>query len=81
MKTPNKTFSMTVELEIAKQIVGTSIRLWQMSVRTLWKEWPPSELKEETVHEVRARDVRALATLGSPAPTNQKSRMMVIKMD
>jgi hypothetical protein len=33
-------FRKTVELEIAKQIVGTSIRLWKMSIRTLWRGQP-----------------------------------------
>jgi hypothetical protein len=39
--TLNKTFWQTVELEVAKQIVGTSIRLRKMSVTTLWRGRPP----------------------------------------
>jgi hypothetical protein len=54
-KTLNKTFRKTTELEIAKQTVGTSVRLWKMSITTLW---PPP--KRETVHRVRAGDVGEL---------------------
>jgi hypothetical protein len=37
----NKTCRQTVELEITKQIVETSIRLWKMNVRILWRSQPP----------------------------------------
>jgi hypothetical protein len=37
----SKIFRHTVELEVAKQIVTTSIRLQKMSVRTLFRGWPP----------------------------------------
>jgi hypothetical protein len=30
----------TIELEVTKQIIGTSIRLLKMSVRRLWRSWP-----------------------------------------
>jgi uncharacterized cupin superfamily protein len=39
------------------------------------------EAKEEAAHRVRAGDVGAQATLGSLAPTDRKSRMMVIHLD
>jgi hypothetical protein len=58
-----------VEPEIAKQAVGTSIRLWKINVWTLWKGRPLSKMKEETVHRVGARDVGALTTLGTFALT------------
>jgi hypothetical protein len=38
-------------------------------------------MKEETAHRVRAGDVGTVATLGSFAATDQKSRMMVINLD
>jgi hypothetical protein len=38
-------------------------------------------MREETAHRVRAGDAGALATLGSFAPTAQKSMMVVIKLD
>jgi hypothetical protein len=41
-------FRNTIELEIAKQIVGTSIRLRKMSVATLWKGHPPPKRKKRT---------------------------------
>jgi hypothetical protein len=40
-RTSGKTVSKTTELEIAKQIVGTYIRLRKMSIRTLWSGQPP----------------------------------------
>jgi hypothetical protein len=39
-RTLSKTFRQSVELEFAKQTVGTSIRLQKMSVRTLWRGQP-----------------------------------------
>jgi hypothetical protein len=38
----------THELGVTKHIVCTSIILWKMSVRTLWKGWPL--LKQERLH-------------------------------
>jgi hypothetical protein len=40
-RTSGRIFMKTVELEVAKQIVGTSIRLWKMSDLTLWRGRPP----------------------------------------
>jgi hypothetical protein len=40
-RTSNKTFRHTVELKVAKKIVGTSIKLRKMSVRTLLRSRPP----------------------------------------
>jgi hypothetical protein len=64
----------TLELEITKQIVGTSIRLRKMNVRTLWRGQPPPK------EEVGAINVGALTSLGTFAPTDRKSRMMVINL-
>jgi hypothetical protein len=36
----------TIELEIAKQTVKTSIRLWKMSDWTLWRSRPPPKQKK-----------------------------------
>jgi hypothetical protein len=61
-----------VETLVTKQIVGTSIRLWKMNVRTLWTNRPPSKTKEETTNNgIRDRDVGALSTLGIFALTNR----------
>jgi hypothetical protein len=46
MRALNKKFRQTVELEIAKQTVGTSIRLRKMSVRTLWRGRTPPKRKK-----------------------------------
>ena len=48
----------------------------KMSIRTLWKE-----LKEKTAHRVRAGDVGALTTHGTFAHTDQKRKMIVIRLD
>jgi hypothetical protein len=45
-RTLNKTFTQTIELEIAKQTVRTSIRLQKMNVRTLWRAQPPLKQKK-----------------------------------
>jgi hypothetical protein len=44
-RTSSRIFKKTVELEVTKQIVGTSIRLQNMSVRTLWRGRPPLKQK------------------------------------
>jgi hypothetical protein len=36
-RTLNKTLKQTLELEITKQIVRSSVRLWKTSNRTLWR--------------------------------------------
>jgi hypothetical protein len=41
-----KTFRKTIELEIAKQIAETSIRLLKMSVTTLWRGQPSPKRKK-----------------------------------
>jgi hypothetical protein len=42
---------------------------------------PPSEMKEEPAHRVRAVDVGTLNTLWSFACTDCKQRMMVIQLN
>jgi hypothetical protein len=37
----NETFKETLGLEIAKRIARTSIGLWKMNIRTLWRGHPP----------------------------------------
>jgi hypothetical protein len=44
------------------------------------EELASSKMKEEMAHR-GAMNVGALTTLGTFAPTDQKSRMMVIKLD
>jgi hypothetical protein len=41
----------------------------------------PFETKEKTAHRVRAGDVGALTTLGTFARTDQKRKMIVIRLD
>jgi hypothetical protein len=43
--TQQETFRQTVELEVAKQIVGTCITPRKMSVRTLWRDQQPLKQK------------------------------------
>jgi hypothetical protein len=45
-RTSNKTFRQAAELDAVKQIVGTSIRLRKMSIRTLWGSRPPPTRKK-----------------------------------
>jgi hypothetical protein len=45
-RTSGRIFRKTAELEIAKQLVGTSTRLWKMSVRALWRGQPPPKRKK-----------------------------------
>jgi hypothetical protein len=71
-------FKETLELEIAKRIARSSVRIRKMSVRTLWRGRPPLKQKEAT-SGLRARDVGALTTLGTFACTDQ--RKMVINLD
>jgi hypothetical protein len=40
-----KTIGQTRELEVAKQAVESSVRLRKMSVKTLWRSWPPPKRK------------------------------------
>jgi hypothetical protein len=47
----NKTFRKTVELEVAKQTVGTSTRLRKMSARTLWRGRPHPKRKKSLFTE------------------------------
>jgi hypothetical protein len=54
----------TLELEIAKRIAGTSIKLQKMNVRTLWRGSASSEVKEESANRVRAGNVGTPGTLG-----------------
>jgi hypothetical protein len=63
-RTSGRIFRKTTELEIAKQTVGTSTRLWKMSVRTLWRG-QPLQNKRRGAHRVKARDDETPATLGS----------------
>jgi hypothetical protein len=62
-----------------KQAVRISSRLRRVSDNV--KGFTPSKMKEEAAHRVRARDVGALTTLGTFAPIDHKSRMMVIHLD
>jgi hypothetical protein len=59
-------------MEVAKKIVGTSIRLLKMSVRTLWRVGPFRKEKEIANNSVRAIEVGELTTLGSFACTGRK---------
>jgi hypothetical protein len=46
----DETFRETLQLEIAKRIAGTSIRLRKMSVRTLWRgRLPPKQKKSPLI--------------------------------
>lgn len=45
-RTLNKTFRQTIELEIAKRIVGSSSRMWRQSVGALWSGRPPPKQKK-----------------------------------
>jgi hypothetical protein len=45
-RTLNKIFRRTVELEIRKWTVGSSIRPWKASDRILWRGWPPPKWKK-----------------------------------
>jgi hypothetical protein len=65
MQRQHKELRKTVELEITKETVGTSTRLWKMSVRSLWGGVCSYEMNEETAHRVGASDIGALGTLGS----------------
>jgi hypothetical protein len=42
----NKHLRQTLELEVLKVVVGSSIRFWKMSVRTLWRS-QPSKAEED----------------------------------
>jgi hypothetical protein len=44
--TSGRIFGKTAELEVMKQIVGTSIRLWKMRDWTLWRGLPPPKRKK-----------------------------------
>jgi hypothetical protein len=48
-RTSCRIFRTTAELDIAKQIVGASTRLWKMNVRTLWWGRPPLKWKKESL--------------------------------
>jgi hypothetical protein len=71
----NKTIRQTFGLEVVKRVVGISIGLWEGSDWTLWGELAPSKMKEGTASSFRARDVGALATLGTFADTDQKGTL------
>lgn len=62
-RTLNGTFRQTVELETAKQTVGTSTRLQKMNVRTLWRGWPLRNERSDHYDRLRAMDAGALTTL------------------
>jgi hypothetical protein len=58
--TLNRIFRKTVELEVAKQIVGPYV-----SVTTLWRGRPLPKRKWRLLVSLRVRDVGALTTLGT----------------
>jgi hypothetical protein len=45
-RTSGRIFRQTIELEITKLTVGTSIGLWKMNVRTLCRDQPPPKRKK-----------------------------------
>jgi hypothetical protein len=51
MENVNETFRETLGLEIAKRIARISIRLWKMSVRSLWRGRPPPKRKKRQYTE------------------------------
>jgi hypothetical protein len=66
----NRIFGKTIELEIQKRMVGSLTGLQEMSVRTLWRGWPPLKW-EDTTSGVRSRDVGAPVTLRSDTPSEK----------
>jgi hypothetical protein len=44
-RTSGRTFKKALMLEIVKQRVELSVRIWKMNVRTLWRGRPPLKLK------------------------------------
>jgi hypothetical protein len=55
-KTSGRIFRKSIELEIAKQTVGTSIRLQKMSNWSLWRGQPPPKRKKRQHNRIRAMD-------------------------
>jgi hypothetical protein len=68
-----ETLGQTVELEVMKRAVGTSIRQRKMSVRTLWKGRPPPKRKNTHTSSFRggAINVRPFTTLGNVGHANR----------
>jgi hypothetical protein len=56
-----------------KWTVGSSVRIWKTSVKTLCRSWPPPKRKK-TSHSLRAKDVGAQVTVRSYAHSNRKRR-------
>jgi hypothetical protein len=70
----NETFRKTLGLEITKR--------FENKCQDITEESAATEMKEEATNSrSRAMDVGALTIIGTSAPTNQKSRMMVIHLD
>jgi hypothetical protein len=73
----NETFRETLWQEIAKKIVGFSVRIRKMIVRTLWRGWP---LRNKRRDCIQRKCWRASATLDSFALIDRKCRMKVINL-
>jgi hypothetical protein len=52
----------TLELEVIKLAVRSSIRLQEMNYRTLWRSQPPSQMEEETTNRLSASAMGAQTT-------------------
>jgi hypothetical protein len=66
-------------VEVAKRAVEFSIGLQKMTV-DIMEEPATAQAKEETAHNLKAREVKAPTTLGTFARSPQK-RMMVVHLD
>jgi hypothetical protein len=80
-RTSIRIFRKALTLEIVKRIVEPSVRIQKMKVMIIVEELATSEMKEETAHRIRARNVGAPAALGSFASTTWRTRMMVINLE
>jgi hypothetical protein len=79
MRTLNETLRQILQMEITKLIVGSSIRLWKMSMRTLWRSQPPPKQKIRllTAYMLVLQVHRPLWRVLSPQTERRKGNMPV----